>query len=51
MEENIEEIQKEFPSFNIDEATKETITSDDCFNYIFGFNNYNTIKQLKLHKT
>lgn len=46
MEENIEEIQKEFPSFNIDEATKETITSDDCFNYIFGFNNYNTINEL-----
>lgn len=47
MNENLEEdVQKEFPSFNIDEATKETITSDDCFNYIFGFNNYNTINEL-----
>ena len=47
MNENLEEdVQKEFPSFNIDEATKESITSDECFNFIFGFNNYNTINEL-----
>lgn len=47
MNENLEEnIQKEFSTFNIDEATKESITSDECFNFIFGFKNYNTINEL-----
>lgn len=46
MEENIEEVQKQFPSFNIDEADKDSIVSDECFEYIFGFENYATINDL-----
>lgn len=47
MNENLEqEIQKEFPAFDINEVTKETITSDECFNFIFGFKNPNTVIEL-----
>lgn len=47
MEEDIEDdIQKQFPTFNINEATKGDITSDECFNFIFGFSNYNIINEL-----
>lgn len=41
-----EDIQSEFPSFNIDNATKENIVSDECFNYIFGFENFAKINDL-----
>ena len=47
MEDSInDEFQKEFPSFDIDKADKETIDSEECFNYIFGFNNYTKINEI-----
>lgn len=41
-----EDIKKEFPSFNIDEANKESITSDECFEFIFSFENPNIVNEL-----
>ena len=47
MEKELEtEILEEFPSFDINKADKDTIISEECFNYIFGFSNYNKINEL-----